>query len=178
VASKDGDITETNETSSVGGSTSAGSGSFRVGDNGQDRQLLGILSFDTSSLPDTAVVTAVHLQVMQASIVGTDPTTTHGPLLVDIRNPYFGTSLNLQGADFQAAADVSGAGTFGPLTGGWYTADLTSGLNYVNLTGTTQFRVRFTLDDNDDRGTDLLKLYSGNAGAVKRPVLIIEYYVP
>jgi len=36
----------------------------------------------------------------------------------------------------------------------------------VNLTGTTRFRLRFQLDDNDDMG------------AANQPVLVIEYYAP
>ena len=46
------------------------------------------------------------------------------------------------------------------------------------LGGVTQFRLRFSKDDNNDFGTDFLKLYSGNALETDRPQLIIEYYVP
>ncbi|MEW5829984.1 MAG: hypothetical protein AB1846_13910 [Chloroflexota bacterium] len=46
------------------------------------------------------------------------------------------------------------------------------------LTGVTQFRLRFARDDNDDKGADCLKFFSGNAALWARPQLIIEYYVP
>jgi hypothetical protein len=32
----------------------------------------------------------------------------------------------------------------------------------INKTGTTQFRLRFQKDDNDDLAADYLKFYSGN----------------
>jgi hypothetical protein len=49
----------------------------------------------------------------------------------------------------------------------------------INLTGTTQFRLRFQKDDNDDLGADYMKFFSGNyATASARPTLIIEYTVP
>ena len=61
---------------------------------------------------------------------------------------------------------------------GWHTASIGSGaLAYINKAGITQFRLRFSLDDNDDRGADFMRFYSGNA-AENRPVLIITYYVP
>ena len=53
------------------------------------------------------------------------------------------------------------------------------GILHINLTGTTQFRLYFTKDDNDDNGADYMKFFSGNyATATARPTLIIEYYVP
>jgi len=48
----------------------------------------------------------------------------------------------------------------------------------LNLTGVTQFRLRFDLDDNDDMAPDYLRFYTGNAPAADRPELIIDYYLP
>ena len=49
----------------------------------------------------------------------------------------------------------------------------------MNKTGTTQFRLRFLTDDNNDNAADYMKFFSGNyATASARPTLIIEYYVP
>jgi hypothetical protein len=72
-------------------------------------------------------------------------------------------------------------GTFGTTpSGGCYTVTLSStAYQYVNRTGSTQFRLRFLKDDNDDLGNDYIKFYSGNySDSSKRPVLIIKYYVP
>jgi hypothetical protein len=48
----------------------------------------------------------------------------------------------------------------------------------INLTGTTQFRLRFATDDDDDWESDYLSFYSGNASEADRPELIVTYYVP
>jgi hypothetical protein len=46
----------------------------------------------------------------------------------------------------------------------------------VNKTGTTQLRLTFTLDDNDDNGYDYIGFYAGeNATATNRPQLTITY---
>ena len=50
--------------------------------------------------------------------------------------------------------------------------------SYINLTGVTQFRLRFTLDDNNDHGADYLLLYSGSAVSTNCPQLVIQYYTP
>jgi hypothetical protein len=65
------------------------------------------------------------------------------------------------------------------LSSGWYVSTLNStAYSYINLTGLTQFRVRFYKDDNNDFGADYLKLYSGNATLASRPTLIVKYYIP
>ena len=47
---------------------------------------------------------------------------------------------------------------------------------FINKTGKTQFRVYFSLDDNDDNGTDYIGWYPGNNGtATNRPILEVVY---
>lgn len=177
----DGYVLESGENSNKGGSGSAAGGSIFVGDGLSDRQYRGILHFDTSSLPDDAVITGMTLQIKRQGATGSDPFTILGNLTVSIRMPYFGSNAALAISDFQAAAD-SPAGNFDPtlLPGNWYSATLDPvAFPFVNLTGTTQLRLAFSLDDNDDSGADYLKFFSGNyATASYRPVLIVEYYVP
>ena len=49
----------------------------------------------------------------------------------------------------------------------------------VSLTGHTQFRLRFDLDDDDDDVADYLSFYTGDAPtAADRPELIVGYYIP
>jgi hypothetical protein len=49
----------------------------------------------------------------------------------------------------------------------------------MNKTGTTQFRLRFMLDDNDDMGADYVMFYSVDWSTLgDRPVLVVQYYVP
>ena len=51
-----------------------------------------------------------------------------------------------------------------------------AGLAAVNLTGTTQLRISFALDDNDDSGHDYMQYYNGaNSNPDRHPQLVIEY---
>jgi hypothetical protein len=181
MGSEDGWVLESSETSAQGGTINASATTLFLGDNAQDKQYRSILSFDTAGLPDNAKIISVKLQVKSAGIVGTNPFTTHNGLYVDIRSPFFGTILGLQLSDFQAMAACNAAGTFGQLPGnGWYTTNLkASAFSCINLTGTTQFRLYFATDDNDDLSADYIKFFSGNASnSSDRPALTIEYYLP
>jgi len=177
----DGNILESGESSGTGGTGNATATTFRVGDNGLDRQYRSILSFNTSTLPDNAVITSVVLKIKKQGLVGTNPFTTHQGLIVDIRKPFFGATLALVASDFQAAASKMAMGTFGSTpASGWYSVKLNStAYAYMNKTGTTQFRLRFMLDDNDDMGADYVMFYSGDWSTLgDRPVLVVQYYVP
>ncbi|GEM_PF-3184994 len=180
VGANDGWVLESTETSGVGGTLNATATTFRLGDDAADKQYRSILHFDTSSLPDTAVITSVELIINYHSVVGTEPTSN---LLVDIRKPYFSTTADLVIGDFQAAASKSAATSFTGVTmdenGLWFSAYLASNdYQYVNLTGTTQFRLRYAVDDNNNNSADYCAFYSGNAAFAHRPQLVIYYYVP
>ncbi|MDO9302048.1 MAG: hypothetical protein Q7T89_11720 [Anaerolineales bacterium] len=176
----DGWVIESNEYSGQGGGVNSISATFYLGDNAEDRQFLTILDFTTSSLPDNAVVTGAILKIKKLSVTGADPFTTHQNVLVDISNGPFGVSA-LEESDFQAPASMNWAGTIlnAPVDN-WFSADLEkTALQYINKTGSTQFRLKFQLDDNDDLGADTIKFYSGDTVTLDyRPVLQIEYYVP
>jgi len=179
--SQDGWVLESSETSNAGGAMNSTATVIYLGDDAQDRQYRSILSFDTSSLPNNAVITGVTLKIMKQGLTGSNPFTTHQGLLVDIRMPYFGTTLSLAAHDFQAIANKSAVGTFGTTaSSGWYSVTLrNTAYPYINLTGTTQFRLRFKLDDDNDNAADYMMFFSGNYGtATDRPVLVIQYYVP
>ena len=113
--------------------------------------------------------------------MGTKPFSGLGGLRVDMRKPFFGATVRLVIGDFQATAGKSSVATFGvtPVSN-WYSAVLNAtGRAYVNLIGTTQFRLRFATDDNNNNAADYMKFFSGNyASASARPTLIIEYYMP
>jgi hypothetical protein len=176
----DGWVIESNEYSNQGGGVNSISATFYLGDNAEDRQFLTILDFTTSSLPDNAVVTRAMLKIKKLSVTGTDPFTTHQNVLVDISSGSFGINA-LQETDFQAPASMNWAGTIlnAPVDN-WFSADLEkNALPYINTTGSTQFRLKFQLDDNDDLGADTIKFYSGDTASLDyRPVLQVEYYVP
>ncbi len=182
IAAEDGRIPESGENTNVGGtanSNGTGTAALRVGDTNQDRQLRTILSFDTSSIPDTATVTAATVQLRRGSLTGTNPFGTHGSCQLAIVTGAFGGANALANADFQNAATVNNVGTLSnPAANG---ATSTSTLNAagraaINKTGRTQFRAAFTLDDNDDTGNDYIGFHSGNdATAANRPILVVTY---
>ena len=178
--SYDGWVLESSETSKKGGTKNNTGKTFNVGDDDSNRQYCGILSFDTTGIPDYAIITRAWLMVRKAGLVGTNPFKTHKGLRFDIRTGYLGTKPALQTSDFQAKASQNLVGQFSKsTTPGWYSADLIyTAYGYVNRTGSTQFRLHFYKDDNNDFGADYFKFYSGNAPAASRPKLIVEYYLP
>jgi hypothetical protein len=178
VGANDGWILESSETSSKGGTLNSKGTTLLVGDDAANKQYRSVLSFDTTGLPDNAQILSVTLVLTRKGFAGTDPFKTHGALNIAIVNPYFGTTVTLVIGDFQATANNNLAGTM-PNTpvGNVYTAIL-SGTSYpfINLQGSTQFRLAFKKDDNNDRGADNIQFYSGDMSTVSyRPVLIITY---
>jgi Leucine-rich repeat (LRR) protein len=179
----DGWALESTETGNAGSSLNTTATTFRLGDDAAKKQYRSILSFNTgTSLPDDTMITKVTLKIKKQGIVGGgNPLKTFQGFMADIKNGVFGKAA-LQPSDFQAKASK----TYGPfkpaLVGGWYSLDLTNGKGYINklsaLSGLTQIRLRFKLDDNNNAVANYLSLFSGNAPATSRPQLIIEYTVP
>jgi predicted outer membrane repeat protein len=181
IGTDDGWILESGETTNVGGTLDAVGTTFRLGDDAADRQYRAILSFDTACLPDDVVITRVLLKIRYHALTGTDPFTILGALRVDIRMPYFGTSLSLVAGDFQAASSLSNVATFRTTpVSSWYTAVIgATGYPFIDPDGTTQFRLRFLTGDNDNSTADYMRFLSGDhATLTARPTLVIDYYIP
>jgi hypothetical protein len=181
IDAQDGWVLESNETSGVGGSIN-NTGNIYLGDNAAKQQYRGILSFNTgAALPDNAVITSVTLKVRQQAILGGgNPISIFGGFMFDVKDGFFGSAAALQAGDFQAAASQS-YGPAGPApVGGWYSFNLTNAKAFVNKlatnAGLTQIRLRFKLDDNNNAIANVLSLYSGNAAAAYRPVLVVTYF--
>ena len=91
----------------------------------------------------------------------------------------FGGNPALASSDFQAAATADGVASMSnaAANGDWSEGALDAdGLGAINKTGTTQFRVYFQGDDNDNRSTDEVGYYPGENGtAANRPQLVITY---
>ncbi len=181
IAAQDGWILESSETSNAGGSLNSTGNLLQLGDDAANRQYRVILSFNTASLPDNAVVQSAVLQIKQNGVpVGTNPFNILGNLLVDIQTGHFGSGAVLQLTDFGAAASASKVAHFikTPVMGWYSTAAMTAtGLGKVNRAGTTQFRLYFAKDDNNDHLADYMKFLSGNFSS-NQPVLIIGYSLP
>ena len=175
---KDGWVLESSETSGSGGSLDAAATQFNLGDDAANKQYRGILSFDTSSLPDGAVITAVTLKIKKTGLVGANPFSSLGDIIVDIKNGSFSSNPVLQKTDFKALATKNYVAKFiNAPVGSWYSTALGAGsFGYINKTGTTQFRLRFATDDNNNLLANYLKFASGNATTTSRPQLVITYF--
>jgi predicted outer membrane repeat protein len=180
VGTQDGWILESTETSNVGGSVNATGTTLQLGDDIANKQYKSILSFNTAPLPDTAVIKSAVLKIKQFSTpVGTNPFSVLGGLLVDIRKGFFGTAA-LQTTDFSAAASAAKVATFNKVPmAGWYSAIVSAtGRTNILKTGTTQFRLYFTKDDDNNKAdADYMLFVSGNPTSNK-PQLVISYFEP
>ncbi|MGC1376671.1 MAG: hypothetical protein WA821_10620, partial [Anaerolineales bacterium] len=178
VATQDGWVLELGENSNSGGSMNSTALTFQLGDDAANRQYRAILSFDTSSLPDNAIISSVTLKIMPGGAPVGKPNLL-GTLWVDVRKGPFGVAA-LQLGDFNAAASALKVGAFDktPPASGWYSAALNpAGRSNINKTGLTQFRLYFALDDNNNHIADFMKFLSGDSLSNK-PVLVITYTIP
>jgi FtsP/CotA-like multicopper oxidase with cupredoxin domain len=189
VAADDGWLRESAENSNVGGAsnaTDAGPRALRVGDEfivsaNEERQYKSILSFDTSAIPDGAIIQSALLVMRRSGLVGTNPFDTHGACLVDIASGSFGLPA-LENSDFQAAATATGVATMSnpPANGALSSGNLNvAGLTAIDKTGLTQLRVYFATGNNDDNATNAVGFFSGdNASYQNRPMLRVIYTAP
>jgi len=177
--SQDGYIRESSETSNVGGSNSSTNIRNYIGDRYDKIQYKAVLSFDTSSLPDNANITAATLKHKRGAI-SHDPSDL-GDMKADIKKPSFGTT-SIENSDFQASADASQVATMSYPSGDgdWSSGSINStGRSYINKTGVTQFRIYFETDDNNDGYTDYFGFYSGDYEVTAdHPKLEVKYQLP
>ena len=180
-ASLDGYIKETTETSGQGGVVTSAGTLLLIGDDVLNRQFRALLSFNTSTLPDNAVIVSATLKLKQKSIVGVNTLAVLGTLTADVRQPFFGTTSGLLAEDFSALPGMGTAATFDIANMGAYfkTIFKTAALTQINKAGTTQVRLRFSIDDNNNLAANYVTLASGETALLaEKPTLIIEYYIP
>jgi hypothetical protein len=176
----DGWILESYETSGVGGLVNANAATLTVGDDAADRQYRSILHFDTSSMPDDAVVAYAEIRIKRYGIGGQNPMASRA-LLADCKSGFYGGGDGLASHDFEAPSTPSAIPICGDFYGpshGWFFTQIFPGAFTINLTGPVQFRLLFWLDDNDNRAADVVWFYSGNAAFEDRPQLIVWYSLP
>lgn len=180
IASEDGWVRESRQGSGVGGrvnSDAEGSTALTAGDNHSDRQFIFLLSFDSASIPDNAIITQVVLKLTRGRTLGENPFKTHGAMVIDIKTGTFGTE-RLEGSDFQARADVTDVtrimdqGNKGKV----YIINLARGVRHINKSGRTQLRLRFSVCTDADSRTDLAGFYAGDSPRpIHRPKLTVTY---
>ena len=176
----DGWIRESREFSNKGGALDSTGQIFKVGDDALNRQFRGILSFDTT-LPAGAVIVSAKLMIRKAGLVGTNPFMSLGDLVGDIATGSFNGNPALEAQDFQAPASKTAGFKFGKVAAaGWFTASIPDrSLPSINPNGTTQFRLRYAIDDNNNGIADYFKFFTGEAPTPSNvPVLSITYYIP
>ncbi|MFT7829860.1 PHB depolymerase family esterase [Priestia megaterium] len=129
-----------------------------------------ILSFDTSSLPDDAIITDVSLKIYRKSSTG-----NISSLKGDIKSGVFGTSSSLEQIDYQASPSISAAFQMSvpSLNNGYTTIQLPSSLwGYMNRTGKTQFRL--SSSGPADFLSDVVEIYGGDNPAYA-PTVTVSY---
>ena len=160
---------------SIGGSedgwtdgTVTGTTGIRLGDNGA-APLRGIISFDTSSLPDDAQISGARLYLTRDGASGTNPFTSGalGTPIVDVRSGTFGAPV-VEAADAGAPATAPDAGwAIGSVlsNGAALAIELKpAGRAAINRTGRTQFRVSFP-QVGGGAGADYVAMSDGDATA-------------
>lgn len=153
---------------------------LRLGDHSQNKGYRTVVSFDTSSIPADAVILSAALQLTRGLWSGQDPFEWGGSCLIDVANPWFGSSEDLSAEDFQAYADAVAVASFeadpglnNPMLSSEFSSD---GLNNINKNGTTQLRVRFETPISFNSVSDYLGFYSAENGTPEyRPRLIVTY---
>ena len=182
VATQDGHVIAdyNNPSSSFEGIQVVDTGVIQIGDTGgnnnnQVEPQVGIISFDTSSLPDNAIVTGATLRLQRNYAVD-----GLGGIFVDVAPPAgFGGNLALETGDYNApAAAISVTNLPFPASdGNWSVGNLdAAGLTAINLTGTTQFRIYFSPQYNTDGNEDSLAFSDGSS--TTPPELIVTYTFP
>jgi len=139
----------------------------------------GILSFDTTDLPDAAQLQSATLTVVRRSSAGSP--SQLGSLRVDVRRGWFDASAALATADFAAPATGTLSQALSIPNSNGATASRAFGtaeLAWINLTGLTQIRLRFTSLNNNNAKADQVLWHAGEASAALSPKLTVTYSAP
>jgi len=154
---------------------------LQVGEgDSNERQIKAFLSFDTSSLPEDAIILSARIQLRRNNVIGQPDNL--GVIHFDI-SPSMGFNNNwaLESEDFSAAANSTNIATLDNFySEQWLEAGLPeTQFDLVNRNGRSQFRLYFTLPNNGDNIEDRISFYSGNEeDSGLHPQLIIDYELP
>ncbi len=145
--------------------SATGTTGILLGDNGLS-VYYGIVSFDTSSLPDDATITSARFYVTRSVLTGVNPFSSGalGIPRVDVMKGAFG-GVGIEAADATAPATAVNAGYLaGSATANGYAVavEITgAGLAAINLSGITQFRMSFP-NVGSGSGADAVTFYDGD----------------
>ncbi|MFN8435007.1 MAG: right-handed parallel beta-helix repeat-containing protein [Anaerolineales bacterium] len=167
------DIQNSGKAEKVNSSTSF----FSLGDNSANKQYLSVIRFNTSTIPDTAVIWSMLLKLKAYSFVGENPFNVLSPLRVEINSASILEPLDI--SDFRSQAQkVENTIYDTDPDNDWFVLSI-SDLRYRDISqdSITQLRLQFT-KSNDNLTSDSINFYGGNAPISIRPKLIIKYYIP
>lgn len=159
-------------------SNSLSNAQFRLGRDGGGF-FRNIISFNTSSLPDNAVIESASIFITrsEASLCALPKPMDKTKLFLDVKSGFFGTTPNLEQLDYNTFADAYNVGCFVGNTnsnGSKLRIDVDpSALEFINKSGLTQFR--FYMDDNSITGSTHHAFFDGDDAANNKPVLEIKY---
>ncbi len=152
-----------------------------VGKDLQNKEYRSFLSFNTSSLPDGAIITSVKLKIKSTDVVGVNPLNNRHGLVADVCAPPDGKTVRYQSVDFRAGFSCNdNAGSFDTApNNGWYTADFRpEPFQSIDLTGATQFRLRIGGIENIDAARAYFVFDNGVSNEQNSPVLLVRYIIP
>lgn len=157
------------------------SGDLRIGDDGQNRQAISILSFDTGSvLPDGAVIVSAELRLTRESAANAPPLL--GTAAMFVKTGAFSGNAALENSDLSDVAGVTAAGPLEipSLDGDTSTSILSpAGAAAINTTGLTQIRLAYPIPTDFDIQNSHYEFFSGeNAMPDRRPTLFLTYVGP
>ena len=153
---------------------------FNVGDDKLDVQYKSVLSFDTSAIPQNALVTSAQLIMTRKKVLGASPFTVLNRCQVDVLDSG-ATALALQKTDFQrsatcrSAAQMSNPSQNESSSNGSFNE---AGLKSINKGGVTQLRVYFSKPTNNDKTQNLMVFWGDSGLDEQRPKLLITYMLP
>ena len=186
IGNDDGYILESSQNSGIGGTVNSFASTFRLGDDSSNRAYRPLLSFDTSALPDNASIVEATIGITRiggptGSIPIGIPNSEFGDILVDLATPGFGTT-SLESTDWQTDATKAAVSKFAwpPYLDGMeiYSRLENPDNDLVNVSGKTQFRIRYQNDDDNDGTADYMTYATGHHPDVSvRPTLTIKYYI-
>ena len=144
------------------------SSSLMVGNSSGD-DYASVLTFNTTSMPDTGV-SAASIFLRRESLSGTNP--IGSSMVLKVASGNFGASANVEPADFQAPGDANGNPCqFGTSNadGGWIRLEVpTTLLPYITHTSNTQFMLSAP-------GASGMVTFTGSADPDFAPVLNLTY---
>ncbi len=144
---------------------------YALGTGWDGKNSRSVLSFDTSQIPDDAVIGRVTLTVTRASGLGS-PWAGGNSLAIDVRTGCFGASCAIGADDYAAIASAGAVATLPQFSSGSATSTEfdAAGRAAINLAGKTQLRLRFASHPATNNYLFL--------SATTPPTLHVEYSVP